>query len=747
MPGPANPWWHPKRHPDLFGIVLAAFVFSQLASLVSFRLNSPHQNILGLFGYCTAYGWLFAFGPICAIGLAALGGLSWLLLRHNVDFCSRRHALAALGMLSSLAFIATLFASLFPSLETSWASFNGAMPAQAWQFRLGGVPAAALYRHLPYINLEHIFSLVGTALFASTTLFISLLVLFDVDLKMLWTREEKPKVPEEAPVIEEPSERFVQIHQEEEPPEPRQSKSKRTEVVTQEVIWPLAAKHSIPTKKTRKAAQCCDGYTLPSIDLLNSGKKVDVSELKKELKDKADLLEATLMNFGIEAKVGQIHCGPTITMFEVHPAVGVKVGKIKTLEHDIALNMEAKSIRIIAPIPGKAAVGIEVPNQSPQEVIFREILTAYQQRGSPYKIPMLLGKAMNGELVIADLSKMPHIIIAGATGSGKSVCVNSIIISILMLSRPDEIRFLMIDPKKVELAPYTELPQMLSPVITEPHAAAAALTWLVKEMEKRYELLKITGQRNIDNFNKRTPNPDVEAAAPITIPPKIPYIVGIVDELADLMMVANQDVEAPVARIAQMARAVGIHLIVATQRPSREIITGLIKANFPARIACKVASRINSQIILDDIGAETLLGNGDMLILLPGSAQPIRTQGVFVHDDEISRIIEHISRQLPPNYVIGSPERFEQEVGNSALEDADELFEEAKDTVLSTGNASTTFLQRKLKIGYARAASIMDQLEHQGIVGPQEGARPRRIFFPENGQVPASESGDFEEDV
>ena len=750
MPGPTVPWWHPKRHPDLFGIVLAAFVISQVASLISFHVDAPHKNILGLFGYCTAYSWLFAFGSICAIGLIALGSLSWLLLRHNVDFCSRRHVIAALGVLGSLSFIATLIASLYPSLEASWAAFNGASPTQAWQFRLGGVPAAAIYRHLPYISLEHIFSIVGTALFASTALFISLLVLFDVDLRSLWHKEERPKAKEEPK--EEPSdppERIVKFSQEEEPPEPRLCKPKRTvEAVTQEVIWPLAAKHSIPVKKERKAPQNFDGYIMPDVDLLNPSKKVDVSELKKELKDKADLLEATLTNFGIEAKVGQIHCGPTITMFEVHPAVGVKVGKIKTLEHDIALNMEAKSIRIIAPIPGKAAVGIEVPNQTPQEVNFREVLAAYQQRGSPYKIPMLLGKAMNGELVIADLSKMPHLIIAGATGSGKSVCVNSIIMSVLMLSRPDEVRFLMVDPKKVELAPYTELPQMLAPVITEPHTAAAALNWLVKEMEKRYELLRITGQRNIDGFNKRTPNADAEAAAHVSIPTKIPYIVGIIDELADLMMIANQDVEAPIARIAQMARAVGIHLIVATQRPSREIITGLIKANFPARIACKVASRVNSQIILDDVGAETLLGNGDMLILLPGSSQPIRTQGVFVRDDEIVRVIESISRQLPPNYVIGSPERFEQEMGGEeALEDLDELFAEAKETVLATGNASTTFLQRKLKIGYARAASIMDQLENQGIVGPQEGARPRRIFFPKDGRVPVGEESGAEEDL
>jgi S-DNA-T family DNA segregation ATPase FtsK/SpoIIIE len=753
MSGPTIPWWHPKRHPDLFGIVLAAFVLSQIASLISFRVDSPHQNILGLFGYCTAYSWLFIFGPICCIGLIGLGGLSWTLLRHNVDFCSRRHVIAAIGVLISLSLLATLVASLYPSVEVAWATLNGATPAQNWQFRLGGVPAAALYHHLPYLNLERMFSLIGTALFASTTLFISLLVLFDVDVRSLWQREEEPVAKEKPEKDEEEEkplftpERQVRFGQEEEEPPPPKIK-RSTETVTQELIWPLAAKHAIPVKKALKPAQNLDGYTPPHIDLLNPGKKVDVSELKKELKDKADLLEATLMNFGIEAKVGQIHCGPTITMFEVHPAVGVKVGKIKTLEHDIALNMEAKSIRIIAPIPGKAAVGIEIPNQTPQEVNFREVLTAYQQRGSPYKIPMLLGKAMNGELVIADLAKMPHLIIAGATGSGKSVCVNSIIMSVLMLARPDEIRFLMVDPKKVELAPYTELPQMLAPVITEPHTAAAALNWLVKEMEKRYEVLRLTGQRNIEGFNKRTPNVEAETAAHVTIPPRFPYIVGIIDELADLMMVANQDVEAPIARIAQMARAVGIHLIVATQRPSREVITGLIKANFPARIACKVASRVNSQIILDDIGAETLLGNGDMLILLPGSSQPIRAQGVFVRDEEISRVIESITKQLPPNYVIGSPERFEQEVGGGgALEDLDELFQEAKETVLSTGNASTTFLQRKLKIGYARAASIMDQLENQHIVGPQEGAKPRRIFFPKDGRVPVAEESGLEEEM
>ena len=732
------PFWHPKRHPDLLGVVLAAFVISQCAALVTFQAQLPNHNILGLFGHVSAYCWFFLFGPVSVFGLLAMGGLSWSLLRHGADYCSLRHTAAACGILCSLSMLATLVGVLFPHLETLWATFLGASPSQVWQFRIGGVPCAAIYHHLPYLNFEQLFSIVGTSLLASTVLFVSLLVLFDVDISSLWNRSapqqkktpSKSEEPEEAPLrILEVPERQVRFGHEvdAEPIENRKSK---------DPLWPLASKSAISIRRTGKIPipQDLSGYQLPSIDLLNAGKKVDVSELKKELKDKADLLEATLMNFGIEAKVGQIHCGPTITMFEVHPAVGVKVGKIKTLEHDLALNMEAKSIRIIAPIPGKAAVGIEVPNQTPQEVTFREVFAAYQQRGSPFKIPMLLGKAVNGELVLADLTKMPHCIIAGATGSGKSVCINSIIMSILMLSRPDEIRFIMIDPKKVELAPYTELPHMLAPVITEPHTAAASLNWLVKEMEKRYEILSLTSQRNIDGFNKRKPDIEAESKAHVSIPEKLPYLVGIIDELADLMMVANQDVEAPIARIAQMARAVGIHLILATQRPSREVITGLIKANFPARISFKVASRVNSQIVLDDIGAETLLGNGDMLILLPGSSQPIRAQGVFVRDEEITRVIDAITIQLPPNYLIGSLEKLENEaLGDGEACELDELYEEAKATVLSTGNASTTFLQRKLKIGYARAASIMDQLELQGVVSAQEGARPRRINFPKNG--------------
>jgi S-DNA-T family DNA segregation ATPase FtsK/SpoIIIE len=491
-------------------------------------------------------------------------------------------------------------------------------------------------------------------------------------------------------------------------------------------------------------------YALPSPALLTNSKKIDQSLIKKDLKRQAEVLEETLLSFGIEAKVGQINCGPTITSFEVHPAIGVKVQKIKTLDNDIALNMEAKSIRIIAPIPGKAAVGIEVPNPQPQEVGFKDMLLAYQQGSQKFHIPILLGQAVNGDYVMSDLTKMPHCIIAGATGSGKSVCINTIIMSILLNAKPDQIKLVMVDPKKVELTPYTRLPHMLAPVITEAQGAAAALNWMVKEMEKRYEILKLVGVRNIDGFNKRTINPEFEESLEREIPPSMPYIVGIIDELADLMMVASQDIETPIARIAQMARAVGIHLILATQRPSREVITGLIKANFPARISFKVASRVNSQIVLDEIGAESLLGNGDMLFLPPGSSHLVRAQGAFIRDEDIQAVVQFICQQAPPNYVIQSFDRLhEVEGGGGGMEtetELDSLYEQAKDVVLSTGNASTTFLQRKLKIGYARAASLMDQLEAQGIVGPAEGSKPRKIFA-RKGEATREEDGSESEEL
>jgi len=491
-------------------------------------------------------------------------------------------------------------------------------------------------------------------------------------------------------------------------------------------------------------------YTLPPLALLTSPKKVDQSSLKNDLKKQAEVLEETLSSFGIEAKVGQINCGPTITSFEVHPAIGVKVQKIKTLENDIALNMEAKSIRIIAPIPGKAAVGIEVPNAKPQEVAFKDMLAAYKQGPHKFHIPVLLGKAVNGDYVMSDLSKMPHCIIAGATGSGKSVCINTIVMSIVHNTKPDEVKLIMVDPKKVELTSYSKLPHMLAPVITEPRGASAALNFLVKEMETRYEILKNLGVRNIEAFNGRKIDKEFEDSLQLEIPVKMHYIVGIIDELADLMMVASSDIETPIARIAQMARAVGIHLILATQRPSREVITGLIKANFPTRISFKVASRVNSQIILDEIGAESLLGNGDMLFLPPGASHLVRAQGAFIRDEDINATIKFICEQAPPNYVIQSFDAIgqinESEMPNEANAPSDSLYADAVEIILSTGNASTTFLQRKLKIGYARAASLMDQLESRGIVSPPDGSKARKVIAGKQAVADTTPNNEFELD-
>jgi S-DNA-T family DNA segregation ATPase FtsK/SpoIIIE len=359
------------------------------------------------------------------------------------------------------------------------------------------------------------------------------------------------------------------------------------------------------------------------------------------------------------------------------------------------------------------------------------MLISYLQGSKKLLIPVIMGKTVTGDNVISDLAKMPHCLIAGATGSGKSVCINTIIMSILMNATPDEVKLIMIDPKKVELTPYTQLPHLIAPVITEPHGAYAALNWMVKEMQNRYEILKQLGLRNITAFNARSINKEFESSLSLTIPEKMPAIVGIIDEFADLMMASSSDLETPIARIAQMARAVGIHLILATQRPSREVITGLIKANFPTRIAFKVASRVNSQIILDENGAETLLGNGDLLFLPPGTSHLMRAQGAYVSDEDINRTLNFICNQAPPNYQIASFDSMASNLFDSENTETsrDPLYEEAKAIVIETQTAATTYLQRKFKIGYARAASLMDELESRGVISAQDGSKPRRVLI------------------
>lgn len=473
-------------------------------------------------------------------------------------------------------------------------------------------------------------------------------------------------------------------------------------------------------------------YQFPSLDNLRKPSKDAVKT--DNLEQNSKIVEQTLAEFGIEVKVTEIEQGPVITRYELLPAPGVKVNSIAALSDDLALALKATSIRLIVPIPGKSAVGVEVPNSVSSVVTLRELIDSPNFKAKKAILPLCLGKDTSGRPLIADLASMPHILIAGTTGSGKTVCVNSIIAGLLYYSSPDDLKFVMVDPKMVELAVYNKIPHMLAPVVTDAKKAAHTLNWVVTEMENRYKLLAKVGVRNIQSFNNRPMSPEaaqqVDAAGPSenVIPAKLPYIIVIIDELADLMMVAQDKVETAIARLAQLSRAVGIHLILATQRPSVDVITGVIKANFPARIAFKVASKVDSRTVIDGSGADKLLGRGDMLFIQPGDAKPARGQACLIVDDEINAIVKFVSEQAKPEY---HPEIAAVQTGkaNNNPMEKDEFFDEAVAVVLETGQASTSNLQRRLRLGYTRAARIIDQMEIAGIVGPQQGAKPRDILI------------------
>ncbi|NBJ14867.1 MAG: DNA translocase FtsK [Dehalobacter sp. 4CP] len=460
-------------------------------------------------------------------------------------------------------------------------------------------------------------------------------------------------------------------------------------------------------------------YRLPPLNLVHKSMKKG-QKSGKDIADNVRLLEDTLASFGVRVKVTRVTQGPTITRYEVQPAPGVKVSKITSLSDDIALSLAASDVRMEAPIPGKSAVGIEVPNKEIAIVHFREVLETEDFQDSPSKLSLALGKDITGTPIIGDLTRMPHLLIAGATGAGKSVCINTIIGSIVYKAKPDEVKLLLIDPKVVELANYNGIPHLISPVVTEPQRAAGALKWIVTEMETRYELFAASGVRDIVRYNFLVSEKKDTESKPL------PYVVVIIDELADLMMVAPGEVEESICRLAQMARAAGIHLIVATQRPSVDVITGLIKANIPSRIAFAVSSQIDSRTILDMGGAEKLLGRGDMLYHPIGISKPIRVQGCFLSDKEVKNIVDYLLEQAKPEY-------FEiPEVSLSSRnseEPEDELFYKAANIFMESNTASVSLLQRRLKIGYSRAARIVDMLEEKGVVGQHEGSKPREVLL------------------
>lgn len=512
------------------------------------------------------------------------------------------------------------------------------------------------------------------------------------------------------------------------------------------------------TKKSKSAVVPVhnddEKYQFPPLTILKEQVKPAASNSEEEHRLNAENLLRILSEFGVEVSLGEIHVGPVITRYEVVPAPGVRVEKIAGLDKNIALGMRAQSVRILAPIPGKAAVGVEVPNQHPTPVGMREILESDDWSGARAELPIALGKDVSGKPLISDLTKMPHLLIAGATGSGKSVCINSIVASILYSASPKNVRLLMVDPKVVELKVFNSLPHMLIPVVTEPKKVPGALKWLLAEMEQRYQIFAKCNVRNIVGFNSRKKNappefppppedqPSLQGITPplddIEVPERLPYIVAIIDELADLMMVAPAEIETSIARLAQLARAAGIHLIIATQRPSVNVITGVIKANLPSRIAFQVASQVDSRTILDTKGADTLIGRGDMLFSPPGSSRLVRAQGAFVSDDEVINLVDFLKRNGPPQYA----QSVQQQIDRAASEDDDDgdggddsdlgddedLYNQALDVLKSSKRASTSMLQRRLRIGYNRAARLMEIMEEKGIVGPENGSSPREIL-------------------
>jgi len=498
-------------------------------------------------------------------------------------------------------------------------------------------------------------------------------------------------------------------------------------------------------------------YKIPPLSLLDKGDDGEVTVPMEEIEENSRVLERTLEEFDIEAKVVGFQRGPVITRYELELAPGIKVNKITNLTDNLSLSLAASPIRVLAPIPGRSTVGIEVPNKDQKKVYLKALLDNDDFRDRSGKLTLAFGQTLSGEMFYADLNQMPHLLIAGATGSGKSVCINTIITSILYKATPKQVKFLMIDPKRVELKIFENIPHLMAPVVSDSRRAGAALKWVVEEMEDRFRMLERINCRDIASYNKKmvkqSAKGELSDGNAITLKPFLPYIVVLIDELADLMTTAKKDTEVLIARLAQKARAVGIHLVIATQRPSVNVITGVIKANFPSRIAFQVASKVDSRTILDSNGAEALLGRGDMLFSSATSPRAVRLQGSFVTTEEIERVCEHIKAQTKPEYLAkdfsaddegGKPssEGFskakqstmfdiplpsELEAENTFSKDVD-LFDMAKQVVIETGSASTSLLQRRLKIGYGRAARFLDQMEQEGIVGPPRGSRPREVL-------------------
>ena len=723
---------------EVQGIIVFTLGLILLASMVSFvpddlswytsNPNSPAKNLIRIVGAYAAGSLFFVFGYSAYFLVVFLFFWSWnKFSARDIKFTAAK----AISFLILFSVISALFSMMGDQASFSRFGRGGFVGFACADFLVNYLGRTGAYLVLTSVGaLTFVITgelLVSPLLFKSSAAVKEGLAEFKARLKERSSAQTLPKAPPRLrpAVTANDKKSFVFLK-----PKPEEQAAKNDAPKPQAVKPAPApagnAKPAEPPKPTirimkedEKAAaplpepQVVGEYHLPSLELLNDPPVVPPSKLQSDLAQGAKILESTLADFNVNARVVDIEHGPVITRYELEPAPGVKVQKITILIDDIALAMKAQSVRIVAPIPGKNRVGIEVPNSLTAAVYLKDVLNQSRFSSSGSKLMLALGKDISGQPLIADLAEMPHLLIAGTTGSGKTVCVNSIIISMLFNASPEELKFLMVDPKMVELSQYNDLPHMLCPAVTDAAKVSAALNWVVGEMESRYHVLSKSGVRNIKAYHAQGN--------------KLPYIVIIIDELADLMQVAAKTVESAITRLAQLSRAVGIHLILATQRPSVDVITGVIKANFPSRISFKVASKVDSRTVLDMNGAENLLGKGDLLFIRPGDAKPVRGQCSFVSDDEVRRVIDFIKPQQHPVYneTILTHQRAGS-AGESA--DQDELYDEALRLIIETNQASVSILQRRMRLGYTRAARLIDIMEQNGIVGPYCGSKPRDIL-------------------
>ena len=709
-----------RRLNEVKGVILVSIGLMVLASLLRFdRLdlafytshpNFPPKNLLGIFGAYLGGIIVFLFGrPTSFILPLFILLLGVKFFRQQVPYLSIPRALGLLILLLSVSSLAGMFNSGNNYIKFYYAGFLGTITSNfitAYFSRIGG-----FIIFITFIILS--LALVTEVLISS--LFINVLNKTKFILASVFTLRKKEKAltvkPKPASLdkasLGENKKDFL-------------APAIKTKIVMPDIPAP---KPKIQIKTRQPESESTEAkiksqdlkigdYRLPSLDLLDAPPPLEARQIKEDLESKARILEDTLEDFGISAKVTDIEQGPVITRYELEPAPGVKLNRIVALNDDIALSMKAQSVRIIAPIPGKGKVGVEVPNMQSSFVYLKEVFASENFQKAKSKLTLALGKDIAGVPIIADLDDMPHLLIAGTTGSGKTVCVNSLILSLLYKSTPADLKFLMVDPKMVELMPFNGLPNLLCPVVTNAKKASIALNWVVSEMEERYKLLAKVAARNIEAYNDKQE--------------RLPYIVVIIDEFADLMTVAADQIENAVTRLAQLSRAVGIHLILATQRPSVDVITGVIKANLPARISFKVASKVDSRTVLDMNGADKLLGKGDMLFMRPGESKLIRIQGTLITDKEIERVVTFIKSQAEPVY----DEEILKEQEKSLLVNGekDEIYEQAVRVIMESNQASVSILQRRLRLGYTRAARIIDTMEQEGLLGPFEGSKPRRIL-------------------